>query len=150
MPYKLREYLYYHYGSFADKRIKRIEKGRTFIGDTRDNGGIASDGSLYGWFCGIFVNVDSDEEVLVTLSGNIPRSSSVDVIFEKLGALPSASRIEFAINKERVPILHELADKIASIVAPGQRYSTPNYKYMCPRTAESLRKLAGYLEEYWK
>jgi hypothetical protein len=150
MPYELRKHLYACYGSFADKRIKRIEKGHTFIGDTRDNGGIASDGSPYGWFCGIFVNVDSDEEVLVTLFGNIPRSSSVDAIFEKLGASPSASRIEFAINKERVPILHELADKIASIVAPGRRYSTPNYKYMCPRTAESLLKLAGYLERYWK
>ena len=150
MLYKLRKHLYGCYGSFADKRIKRIEKGRTFIGDTRDDGGIASDGSLYGWFCGILVNVDSDEEVLVTLFGNIPQSPSVDAVFEKLGASPSASSIEFEINKGRIPILHELSEKIASIVAPGRRYSTPNYKYMCPRTAESLRKLAGYLEGYWK
>ena len=103
----IRKHLYACYGSFADKRIKRIEKGHTFIGDTRDNGGIASDGSLYGWFCGVWVDVDSDEEVRVTLIGNIPRSPSVDTVFEKLGASPSASRIEFAINKERVPILHE-------------------------------------------
>lgn len=150
MLYELRRHLYDCYGSFADKRIKRIEKARTFIGDTRDEGGIASDGSLYGWFCGILVDVDSDTEVCVTLFGNIPRSSSVDDVFEKLGVSVSASRIEFEINKERVPILRELAEKIASIVAPGRFYSTPNYKYMCPRTAESLRKLAGYLEGYWK
>ena len=150
MPYELRRHLYDCYGSFADRRVKRIEKGRTFIGDTRDEGGIASDGSLYGWFCGISVDVDSNTEVYLTLSGNIPRSPSVDTIFEKLGVAPNALRIEFKINKERVPILRELADNIASIVAPGRRYSTPNYKYMCPRTSDSLRKLAGYLEEYWK
>jgi hypothetical protein len=150
MPYELRRHLYSCYGSFADKRIKKIEKGRTFIADTRNEGGIASDGSLFGWFCGILIEVDSEIDVSVSLSGNIPRSPSVEVVFKKLGASSSDPFITFKIDKERISMLCELSDNIASIVASGQHYSTPNYKYMCPRTAKSLRRLAGYLEEHWK
>ncbi len=149
MSLALKTHLFSRYGSFADKRIKKVEKGRAFIGDSRARGGIASDGSLYGWFCGILVEVESDDEVRVTLSGDIPDTAAVNALFGSLGGTPDSSRVELRISKESLPQLKKLAAEIDSIVAPGRRYSTASYKYMCPRTASSLRTLAAYLEEIW-
>ena len=149
MSHALKTHLFGKYGSFADKRIKKIDKGRSFIGDSRDSGGIASDGSLYGWFCGILVNIDSDDEARVTLSGNIPKSTAVSPIMTELGGAIGAPRVELRIRRESLPLLRNLAAEIDAIVAPGKRYATPSYKYMCPRTGSSLRELATYLEEFW-
>lgn len=150
MSLALKTHLFSRYGSFADKRIKKIEKGHLFIGDTRSKGGIASDGSLYGWFCGIFVDVKSNEEVQITLYGNIPVSPAVNEAIRALNGDPESSRIELGIRIGNVSRLKKLSALVDSIVAPGRRYSTANYKYMCPRTAYSLRTLAGYLEEFWR
>lgn len=149
MSLALKTHLFSRYGSFADKRIKKIEKGGSFIGDSRANGGIASDGSLYGWFCGILVDVESDEEVRVTLFGSVPTSPLVDSKITLLGGVPGEDRIVFRVRKENLVELNSLAVEIAAIVAPGRRYSTAGYKYMCPITATSLRKLAEYLKEFW-
>ena len=149
MSFALKSHLFNRYGSFADKRIKNIDKGKTFIADSRSAGGIASDGSLYGWFCGILVEVPSDEEVRLALFGSKPRSRPVDETILALGGSPESERVELHIKNETLHLLRKLADNIAAIVAPGRRYSVPGYKYMCPRTASSLRDLAGYLDEFW-
>ena len=150
MSFQLKSHLFSRYGSFADKRIKKIDSGRNFIGDSRASGGIASDGGLYGWFCGILIEVESDDEVRVLLSGDIPKSADVNATMSALGGVPGAARVQLTITKENLPLLKRLAGEIAAIVAPGRHYATLSYKYMCPLTASSLNKLAGYLEEFWK
>ncbi len=149
MSLALTAHLFQCYGAFSDRRIKKVSKGKRFIGDTRANGGIASDGSLFGWFCGIMVEVESDEKVTVTLSGSIPTSSAVDRLYALLGALPNDQPFNLSIKPTDISTLKQLAEEIEKIVAPGCRYKEAGYKYMCPRTADSLRVLAGYLETFW-
>lgn len=154
MSNALKAHLFARYGSFADKRIKNLEKSRRFIADSRDRGDFASDGSLYGWFCSIFVDVVSDDEVNIILSGDIPDSPNVNEILSNLGGTLGgphyAPRMQLTVTKRDLRMLRKLAAEVDSIVAPGRRYSTPSYKYMCPRTASSLRDLAKYLEEFWE
>jgi hypothetical protein len=45
--------------------------------------------------------------------------------------------------------LLELAEAFAAIVAPGKAYGISAYKYVCPRTANSLRRLAQTSTRAW-
>lgn len=136
------------YGSFAHKTIKDLRKSRRFIVDSRDTDGLASDGDYYGWFCGIWLDVESEHEVTITLENNTPKSPAVDSALESLESEGSA-QVAFRVTQEKLRDLRHLADQIDEIVKPGQYYSTPSYKYMCPRTADSLRKVAGHLDDFW-
>jgi hypothetical protein len=145
----LRGHLFECYGGFANKKIKDLAKERRFFVDDREHGGLSSDG-LYGWFCGIVADVESDDEVQVTLHGSIPNSPQVNETFSRLGAFNEWGNLCFKVRREQLPLLKSLAKQIRDIVAPGHRYNVPSYKYMCPRTADSLERLAGHLEDYWR
>jgi hypothetical protein len=144
----LRGHLFKCYGGFASKKIKDLAKERRFFVDDREHGGLSSDG-LYGWFCGIVVDVESDNEVLVTLEGSIPDSPQVKDTFSKLGAFDQWGNTCFKVQREQIPQVKTLARRIRDIVAPGHRYKVASYKYMCPRTADSLDRLADNLDEFW-
>ena len=150
----LRKHLYERYGSFADRRIKDPSKSNRFIADTRAENGIASDGSLYGWFCGIILLVDNDKQVELVFTGNIPSSVEVDRQFQQLHAESNGKdynrTVTVSVGEAELPTLLALADAIEGIVKPGRRYDTPNYKYMCPRTAYSIREVARHLTDFWK
>lgn len=149
---KLKKSLFDAYGGFADKRIKKLEKGTTFIVDDRSTGDYGADKSLFLWFCSIFVEVISDSEVKITLTGGVPVSATVKSWAEENGAVLSAStggQLTFNIQKGRQPALLSLATAIKGIVAPGKTYSVAAYKYVCPRAANSLTKLAHELTSAW-
>src|SRR5689334_22217246 len=76
---RLKRALFDFYGGFADKRIKNIEKGTTFIIDGRSVSDLGADRKPFGTFCMVFADVVSDTEVRVNLSGNIPVGGSVRV-----------------------------------------------------------------------
>jgi hypothetical protein len=145
----LRGHLFKCYGGFAHKGIKDLAKERRFFVDDRQNQGLSSDG-LFGWFCGIVVDVNSDNEVQVYLDGSRPDSPQVKESLARLGAFEQWDCLCFKITREQIPLLKTLAKQIRAIVARGKRYSVPSYKYMCPRTADSLEKFAGHLDRFWK
>lgn len=58
--------------------------------------------------------------------------------------------LTFEISPSNYHIIGELAAYFRQIVRPGARYNTPNYKYVCPRTANSLEKLEKALDKIWK
>lgn len=85
----LTAHLFECYGGFADKKIKDVSKSRRFFVDDRGNGGLASDGTLYGWFCGVVVDVESDDAVLILLEGNVPNDPQVNQTLSALEAIDS-------------------------------------------------------------
>lgn len=146
---QVKKHFFEEYGGFADKRLKNLDKGDTFIADDRSRRDVGADGQLYSYFCLIFVRVDSGEFVEVTLRGNIPMSDSVQEWIDETGASLSGSfqpSLSFEIRIGEEDRLRDLADRIEGITAPGARYAVANYKYVCPRTAASLRRVASTLE----
>jgi len=150
---QLKRVLFSEYNGFADKRIKNLEKGSRFIIDDRSSGDIGADRGLLSYFCSIFANVTSQNEVEISLFGNIPLSPVVKEWIKKYNATLNEaiqSSLSFSVKKGREAILFELAKAIASIVAPGApRYDVPSYKYVCPRTEKSLQRFAKVLSKTW-
>jgi hypothetical protein len=149
----LKKRLLKEYGTFADKRIKNVAKGNLFIADDRSTGDYGADRSLFLWFCALFVDVKNDAEVEIRLVGGIPIGPAVKKWILKSKAKYSdqvTPTLTFTLHKGQQDRLLELASAIASITEPGApRYTVPAYKYVCPRTAASLRRLAKVLNEFW-
>jgi len=148
----LKRVLYDAYGGFADKRIKKLESGSTFIADDRTEADYGADKRLYPNFCAVFVEVLDGEEVLVRLTGNVPVSPGVKAwIKAHKGEYRAApGLLAFRVKKGEQAALSALAAEIKKIVAPGApRYKVPSYKFACPRTAKSLEQLEKTLTKAW-
>jgi hypothetical protein len=146
----LKRLLLAEYGSFADKRIKKVEKGRLFIVDDRAEGGVASDGAPYGWFCQMVLDVIDGDTVLVKLI-NLPVGPTVTrwAAVNRI-RLRADESLELSITSATATQLITLAEALRAIVARGApRYSVASYKYACPRTADSLDRLASALTRAW-
>ena len=149
---KLKKALFNAYDGFGDKRIKNLDKGSTFIVDDRSPGDYGADRNLFLWFCSIFVEVSSDAEVKVSLFGGVPVAPSVKAWAKANGAKLETSprgQLVFHIKKGGQPALLSLATAMKGIVAPGKKYPVAAYKYVCPRTADSLTRLANELTSAW-
>lgn len=151
----LKQVLFNEYGGFADKKKNRLEGVRMFIIDNRSERDFGAKGKLYSYFCMIFAEVLSTDQVKVSLSGNVPLSTGVkmwindnDAEFTE-GRYQNSHSLSFIVEKGNEQILGTLASAIQSIVAPRKRYEPANYKYVCPRTAISLRRLMSVLKRAW-
>lgn len=146
--------MYSEYGGFADKRIKNLQKSSTFIVDDRSPRDIGADKRLFSYFCMIFTDVISEIQVKVRLIGNVPISPNVTLWIKSKktefeGDIGNGT-LSFVIDKGNEGILMELANSINAIIAPeAHRYEIPSYKYVCPRTVKSLRRLAIILSKAW-
>lgn len=147
----LKQRLFTEYGGFADGRIKDLKKSSIFIVDDRAPRDIGADGRLLGYFCSMFVDVRSEDKVTLRFTGNIPVSKRISTWVEKAGNTSKwKEELLFTITRENMDLLDELAEAMEAIVAPdAPRYEEPSYKYVCPRTAESLRRLARTLGKEW-
>ena len=123
--------------------------GRLFIVDARGLGDFAANGDLYSFFCSIHVEVLNNDEIKVTLAGNIPDGSRVRE-WQTRHSLIRDPFLEFAVKRKEQGMLGELASAMLSIVERGApRYSVPSYKYVCPRTASCLERLKAVLDRAW-
>lgn len=151
----LKQVLLGTYGSFADKRIKKIESGRTFIADDRGPGDYGADKDLLSYFCMIFVTVLNEESVKIGLYRNVPVNEAVKRWVSKVGGTLNPGTgmngsLEFEVICGQQERLLELAQSLESIVLPGApRYAVPSYKYVCPRTGGALRRLHSALSRAW-
>ena len=143
------------YGTFADKRIKKIESGKTFIADDRGPGDYGADKDLLSYFCMVFVTVLNEELVKIGLYRNVPVSGDVKRWVSKVGGAftPGTGMngsLEFEVKRGQQERLLELAQGLDAIVLPGApRYTVPSYKYVCPRTGDALRRLNSALGRDW-
>lgn len=148
----LKAHMFEAYGGFADKRIKYLDKSDLFIVDDRKHTDIASDASLYSNFCMVFARVVAPASVEVDLRGNVPMNAAICAWVEadqssNQEGYPGHLAIKLPLGEEaRLEALAELMEAIVRSGAP--RYSVASYKYVCPRTAGSLRRLAKVLREY--
>lgn len=145
----LKKHLFEVYNGFSDKRIKNLAKSNLFIVDDRDDSDVSANGSLFSNFCMIFARVVGTESIEVELHGNIPMNSVIRAWIKSDGScyeseFQSHLTIKLPLGEEAR--LEALAELIEGIVLPGSpRYSIPSYKYVCPRTGSSLRRLAKVL-----
>jgi hypothetical protein len=146
---ELKKVLFDAYGGFADKRVRNLDTGNRFIVDDRGPGDFDARKQLFLWFCQIFVDVLGPASIKVVLRGDVPTSPSVREWLAAHGAQQSNFGIEFTIQPGQLEDLRDLANRIARIVAPGNRYEVPSYKYVCPRTAGSLMHLQSVLQKAW-
>lgn len=147
----LKKHLVDAYSGFADKRIKKLTSGDTFIVDDRGSGDVGADRQLYPYFCMMFAVVIDADTVEVRLSGNVPLSPAVRAwIKDDSGSTLSEeayrSNLEVRVQLGDEDRLDELAKLIASITQ--KKYDVPSYKYVCPRPSESLRRLADVLRDF--
>lgn len=149
----LKKVLLNEYGTFADRRIKDLNKGKSFIADDRKSSDHGADRQLFDYFCMIFADVEADDLVEVRLIGNVPTSTAVRGWIKRHGAKYAGEHVKvltFEVREGEQEKLNELAQSVAAIVAPeAPRYPVPSYKYVCPRTAKSLKRLAKALEKAW-
>lgn len=155
----LKKKLFDEYGGFADKRIKKLEKGSTFIVDDRTEDDIGANRQLYSYFCMVFAKIGpeagmtADESVTVTLNGSVPMSAGVQAWISANEASyrtgPLGGILTFPVAKGEETRLRSLAKSIRAITAAGARYDVKSYKYVCPRTANTLERLASVLEGAW-
>jgi|HubBroStandDraft_1064217.scaffolds.fasta_scaffold37320_3 hypothetical protein len=149
---QLKKILYEEYEGFADKRIKHLDRGSMFIVDDRTPGDSGADKKLFLWFCSIFAEVISGSEVKIALRGGVPTGASVNSWIarnKKRLAVQPNGELSFTIKRGQEQKLIELGDAIITIVAGGNRYAVNAYKYVCPRTARSLKRLATTLGRAW-
>ena len=151
---QIKQALLNEYGSFSDKRIKNIDRGSSFIVDDRGPGDIGADKQLFSYFCRIFAEVVSPTEVKVSLDGNVPTGASLRQWLLSHAADFSAGdlhqHLTVVVQKGGVGRLSSLASAFRAIVMPGAaRYDSPNYKYVCPRTAKALDRLERVLKQVW-
>jgi hypothetical protein len=146
----LKKALYAEYGS-PDKRVKRLEKIDFFIVDDRKARDHDAAGKLFLWFCKILATPVMGGSLEVTLRGDVPMGPTVKAWISQNNATYAAgdirSSLTFVIEKGQQSKLHGLADAFRNIVK--RRYSTKSYKYVCPRTADSLERLQRVLDNAW-
>lgn len=145
----LKRVLLDEYGS-PDKRIKRLEKVHFFIVDDRQERDYGADKKLFLWFCTIVATPVMAGGLKVTLGGDVPMGPSVEAWIRKHNAPYESGmwlRLEFLIEKGQQAKLHSLASAFRDIVK--RPYSTKSYKYVVPRTANSLERLQRVLDKAW-
>ena len=86
------------------------------------------------------------------MRGGVPHGATVEKWvsdnYLKL-AITDEHSLSFTIQKGQEGKLVDLASAVAAIVGAGKRYDVKAYKYVCPRTAASLRRLSDVLAKAW-
>ncbi len=134
-----------YYGGQAKRKRKAITN--YFVIDDRSDRDVASDRSLYSYFCTMVARVVDENTVAVTLSGNVPRSKSIEAWCQRHKAEFSEGGLTFEVTSQNIDKLSELGEAIRAIIRV--RYTVPNYKYVCPRTARSLERFRSVLAKHW-
>lgn len=143
---ELKAILFQAYDGFADKRIKNLERDEPFIVDDRNRGDYDARNQLFLWFCSMFVTVEAADRVSLTLRGGVPTSDAVNVWIEA-NAVVDNHGVTLTIDPATLNRLTELADLFSAIIR--RRYDVKAYKYVVPRTADSLARLHGVLTGAW-
>jgi hypothetical protein len=149
---ELKRRLFDHF-CFADRRVKNFDRGRTFLVDDRGPDDHNAYGHRYLSLCMVFAQVNSPDVVEVQLLGNVPVSFDIESWASSVGAsltIGKQSSLVFTVAPNRLQLLDQLANLLEEIVHyDAPRYPVPSWKYACPRTAESLRRLKRVLQHHW-
>lgn len=145
---ELKALLFDTYGGFADKRYKHTSHDLPFIIDDRAEKDQDAGGTLYHWFCQMFVKVEAADQVVLSLSGGVPESPAVDVLLDKAGATRTKFGFQIVLTPENLGIIDALINAFSAIIK--KRYETKSYKYVVPRACGSLARLKRVLAAAWE
>lgn len=139
--------------SFANELLNACEpRGR---GTTTDPGPSfriddRQERDVYPGFCEIHITVQDPEgsSALLELSP-APHNLEVCEVVERHGGRvtqgPLGVTIRLTLSHGAAGCVRELARAIRRVTRRGQRYPDPNWKWICPRTADSLARFADAL-----
>ena len=144
---ELKAILYGEYDGFADKRLKSLANDAPFIVDSRGPGDLDARKQLFLWFCQMFATVRGPNEVELWLRGGVPVSEGVTAAIVAMDGSVDGKEIHLSLNPGNVSELAAIEAEMASIIR--RRYSVPAYKYVVPRTVESLGRLRAVLTTAW-
>jgi hypothetical protein len=145
MSLALRRFLFERYNGFGDKRIRNVTLDRAIKIDDQSND------DRHDAFCGIFVSVHDADRFTLSLTNNCPLNDGIVADVTTRGGQvrrESYPSLDVELSADDPVFVHGLAGSIRQLVAPGRRYATPNWKWVCPRTADSLDRFAHALCEY--
>ena len=105
------------------------------------------------YFCSLSISIQDTEASRLTLYlKNPPLNDEItELIRAKKGkttGLPPDLHVEIPVLTIDGGFLRELAQEFRRVVGRGQTYPNSNWKWICPRTAASLDRLADRLLEY--
>lgn len=138
------------YGHFADKRQKNLDTASRFSVDGRNEGDYDARNQLFGWFCQITADVKTGDRVDLSIGSQVPKSPAVET-WLKANTSPGPNGFPvIVINRGEQSKLLELAAAIKAITARGApRYEVKAYKFVCPSTAASLKRVKAVLDKAW-
>jgi len=152
MSLKLKEVLFNEYDGFADKRIKNLEKGSSFIVDDRDPHEANSSGNFNAAVPFIFATVGENEDIKLDMMNNVPHNETVRELVESRGGTVKESYdgpLSVKFKARDFEFLHDLSEAIQAITRRGApRYSVASWKYSVPRVVGALDRLADVLENF--
>jgi hypothetical protein len=104
-------------------------------------------------FCHIHVEFPRrDAETFTVILTNVPWDELVVEIAEELDGrwsdIPTGRCLTLTMTAKNATQLGKLAEAIRKVVGRGRRYLDCNWKWMAPRAANSLNKLADILMSY--
>ncbi|SIO63379.1 hypothetical protein SAMN05444166_7329 [Singulisphaera sp. GP187] len=144
----LRDHLLDIYGGYADQRYKDRNLDLPIKVDEKGPRDVCPS------FGSIFVSVPQRTGVsLKLILHHCPTSPEVMDLVETLGGelQPADFRptIILTLRSSQGPAVKRLARAIRAIIGRGRTYDDPNLRWICPRTATSLEKLAEHLADYY-
>ena len=142
MSLELKKRLLKTYGSFADKRIKNIEKGNIFVVDGRDHEAMNSA------FCMIFAEITAPDQFVLRFQGNLPLNESVKKLIASRGGTvdesPYHTSAEISgLTAADAPFISELASSIRAVTR--KPYKVKSWKYSATRVADGLDRFVAAL-----
>lgn len=106
-------------------------------------------GDIYPGFCDIHLEMSAPEaEVFRLILDNVPFNDEVKSVATALGGAWKSTRtgerlvLELSVTDAEEEIIW-LAQAIRNVVGRGKRYPDRNWKWIAPRTANSLKRLAS-------
>ena len=144
---EIREIFFDEYDGFADKRLKNLTLNRPFIVDDRGHGDFDAKGQLFLWFCSLFIEVETTDKLILTIRGDMPMGPEVTKWLKDNNFHQENAGIEITLTPKNIDTLIDLIKAIETIIQ--RRYFVKSYKYVVPRTAESLSRLYKVLKRVW-
>ena len=146
MPLRLKRFLLSKYGGFGDRRVKDITRDLPFKIDDQ------SENDSQQQFCAIFVRVTGSDRFVLSLSNNAPINPDIATLVESQGGeartIARYSHIEVELSVGDVGFIRELSSMIRGLVGAGRHHENRDWKWLCPRTADSLDNFANLLSRY--
>jgi hypothetical protein len=110
-------------------------------------------GDVHLGFCQIHATFADPEAANFTLElYNAPHDATVQELIAAHGgqfkADDQGATIVVPLNAKNAALIRQLAKAIRRVVGRGRRYPVPNWKWICPRTAASLERLADHLAAF--